>query len=321
MSFESYYLNSGILNVATPLDEAKLRAIDRKLRVVQFETPLNERDCQILAEFMKEHPQVVLRAFDLFAFRITDLEFLRHFSSIKKFQCNLWKLPSFDGLAHLSNELEELHLGRTRSKALSLKILDRFPNLKVLYVEGHTKHANVIGTLSTLEDLTLRSVTFSDLDFLRPLRNLWSLDIKLGGTKDLSALPDIGLLKYVELWMIRGLDDLTPIGAIPTLQYLFLQSLKQVRELPPMTRLSSLRRIHIEDLKGLVDLAPIRNAPALEELTVSARHLQPHHFLCLKNHPTLKRASIGLGSDRKNREVENILSLPRISYGTEFTFQ
>lgn len=39
-----------------------------------------------------------------------------------------------------------------------------------------------------------------------------ALDIELGGTKGLGLLPRVGRLRYLELWMVKGLSDLSPRG-------------------------------------------------------------------------------------------------------------
>ena len=91
---------------------------------------------------------------------------------------------------------------------------------------------------------------------LLPLENLLSLDLKLGGTRDLSLLPRIGRLRYLELWQIRGLDNLGPVGEVVTLQHLFLQSLPRVGLLPDFSRLTRLRRVVLDNMKGVADLAP-----------------------------------------------------------------
>ena len=82
-----------------------------------------------------------------------------------------------------------------------------------------------------MQDLTLRSITMPDLALLLPLSRLRSFALKLGGTRDLGLLPRIGELRYLELWMIRGLADVSVIGRLPTVRSLFLQALRQVESL------------------------------------------------------------------------------------------
>jgi hypothetical protein len=135
------------------------------------------------------------------------------------------------------------------------------------------------------------------------MRYLVSLDIKLGGTKDLSLLPEVGRLRYLELWMIRGLENISSVGRVRTLQYLFLQALKRVESVPSLRDLRLLRRVHLETMKGLSDLQPIADAPGLEELLViDMRHLQPEALRPFVGHRTLRAAAVGLGSLKKNAD-------------------
>jgi internalin A len=242
-----------------------------------------------------------------------DLDFLRHYPSVRRLAVDVFKLENFDGLKHISADLESLSLGQTKGTTHSLSFLRRFPRLRELVVSGHTKDIEVIGSLSHLEDLTLSSITLPDLSILRPLKRLHSLDIKLGGTTNLDLLPKIGRLRYLALWMIRGLTDLRPISSIGTLQYLYLRALRNVEKLPSLARLHSLRRLRLETMKGLTDLRPAAKAPALEELVVwDMRHLEPEAFRPFLRSHTLRKASVHLGSDRKTNAVADLLRLPRV---------
>jgi hypothetical protein len=196
---------------------------------------------------------------------------------------------------------------------LDLSILGRFRSLRTLYVEGQTKNIEVISRLSALEDLTLRSITLPDLSLLLPLHRLLSLDIKLGGTKDLNLLPRVGALRYLELWLIKGLSDISAVGELPQLRYLFLQALKQVDRLPDLSKCMALRRVHLEAMKGLRDLKPLTTAPRLEELVlIDMPHLKPDDLRPLVGLPQLKAVSYGLGSLRKRDEARALIGLPEV---------
>jgi hypothetical protein len=113
--------------------------------------------------------------------------------------------------------------------------------------------------------------------------------------------------------MIRGLNDLDMIGNLKNLRYLFLQDLKNVTRLPSFRTMDSLRRCHVENLKGLSDLTPISEAPNLGEMViVGMNHLRADDFRSFKGHPTLRAATIGLGSIRRNSEVSAYLGLPPV---------
>jgi hypothetical protein len=86
-----------------------------------------------------------------------------------------------------------------------------------------------------------------------------------------------------------------------------------------MSRMTALRRVHLQNMKRLTNIAPLCTAPALEDLLVfDFRHLQPEHFECFADHPTLKHAVVALGARRKNEAVGRIFDLARSG---EFAFR
>lgn len=295
--------------------------LNERCKWVQFSTAMSEQDYRAIARFLSEYPSVTLRVYGDYQRTIHDLEFLRHFRWLRRFQVDIWHLESIDGLAHLSSELTYLGVGATK-KTFSMAILGRFPILHELFLEGQSKDIAKMSQLSELEDLTLRSTTLPDLAILVPLRRLWSLDLKLGGTKNLELLPRVGQLKYLELWMIKGLDDISSISGIHTLQYLFVQALRRVTELPDFSRLVNLRRVHIETMKGLTDICKLAVAPGLEELEIyDMPQLNPENFRCLVGHPTLRAGCFALGSQRKNDELRQTFGYLQSLRLAEFSFR
>ncbi len=301
-----------IREISSPITDEQLRPLDPRCRVVQFVSPLSSDDIVRLSRFLEGYPDVPLRIYGHYS-DTPDLSFLRAFPFLKGFQADVYQLQNFDGLFFLSENLEFLGLGQTK-RSFSLKPLRKFKKLKDLYIERHSKDISVISELTQLRYLTLRSITLPNLSLLLPLQQLRSLALKLGGTRDLALLPELKNLRYLELWMIRGLTDLTSISQMNKLRYLFLQDLKQVNQLPSLKQLESLIRCHVENLKSLHDLCPIATAENLRELlVVNMPHIPVEHFACFKDHPTLKNASIGLGSKRRNEAVAKLIGLPSVT--------
>jgi hypothetical protein len=283
--------------------------------VVQFSSLLADDEFRRVAEWLRAYPRMTLRAYGGYDGSIRDLEFLRFFPTLRRFAADaLWdRIESLDGLRHLPDDLEELGLGATR-RPLRLSPLRRFRDLRSLFVEGPVHEIDVLSDLTAIDDLTLRSVTLPDLSLLLPLTKLRSLDLKRGGTKDLRLLPRIGQIRYLELWLIRGLTDLDPIGEMTGLRSLFLQALSAVRRLPDLSRCVALRRVHLETMKGLSDLAPLATAPALRDLVlIDLRQFGVADLEPLRNAPALRAVNLGFGSVRKNDAGQAFLGLPRVS--------
>jgi hypothetical protein len=299
-----------VREVSSPLTPPELKPLAPEHTTVQVSSRLTDEEFRRLADLMSDRPDVGLRVYGGFSGSIPDLEFLRFFPRLRRFAVEVYGLTSLDGLRHLGDELESLLIGRTRSTRFSLRTLARFRQLRTLYLEGQQKDFDGLGELGSLEDLTLRSITLPDLSALLPLRRLTSLDIKLGGTRDLSLLPQIGRLEYVELWQVRGLVDVSSVAEIETLERFLLQALTKVTTLPSFARSTRLRSAYLDTMKGISDLSPLADAPRLERLVlVSMCHLQPEALLPFVGHPTLRDGSWGLCSDRKNFAAYDLLPL------------
>jgi hypothetical protein len=302
-----------IRGLYSPLTSEQLRPLDPRCEVVQFSAPLTDAEYVRVAAFMRDYPSVTLRAYGFYSIAC-DLRFLRHFGSLRRFRVDVTGLEDLSGIEYLSPDLEYFGFGLTVKKTHSLAFLERFTQLKSLFIEGHHKDIDVLAKLTTVEDIILRSITLPDLSLLTPMAQLRSLNLKLGGTRDIRLLPEIGRLRYFEAWLVRGLNDLSAVAEVPTLQFVFLQALKQVESLPSFATLPILRRVVLDTMKGLTDLQPVADAPALEELLVYAMpQLTPGAFAPFVGHPTLRQANIGLGSVRKNAAVQEVLGLPRLS--------
>lgn len=281
--------------VSSPLTEEMLSPFTSPKAVVQFESRLTDDDFRVLGEWLIDQPDVVLRAYASYDGSIRDLEFLRYFPALRNFEVTsmVHPLTSLAGLRHLRPDLVELAITQPELSA-DLSILERFGALESLYLEGRFTSIDTVSRLVSLEDLTLRSVKLSDLTVVAPLQRLRALDIKLGGTRDLSLLPALTSLQYLELWMIRGLTDLRSIADVKSLQYVFLESLGQVRALPSFGNSPMLRRVHLKSMRGLEGLQAIADAPGLETLIVDeCPQLRDDHFRPFIGHSTLREVTAG----------------------------
>jgi hypothetical protein len=241
--------------------------------------------------------------------RAVNVEQIARIPRLESLSLGVHSLESFGLLGEMAPTLTHLVLGQTKSKKPDLAPLGRFRDLRSVYVEGHRRNLEVLGTLSALENVTLRSVTLDDLAFLRPLHHMWSLDLKLGGIRDLSGIAGMGGIKYLEIWQVKGLAQVEVASALPGLQDLFLQSLPQVRALPSFAASEKLRRIVLRNMRGLRDLSTLELAPALEDLCViQGDPLEPEDFLPALRNPRLKYAAAHFASEKKVRRFEELVA-------------
>lgn len=322
-----------IVELSENISEQEINLIvnNKDVKVLQVSNPLEIESWSIINELLLlQRPDIQIRIYGYYS-RNCDLSFIENITNVRNLSIDclmqasnldvlgqlpnleslsvgIYSLENFKFLDSLPKSLTQLFLGSTKSKKPSLSGLSRFLKLKVLYIEGQQKGIDTIGRLSYLEKLTVRSVTTGEITFLHELKNLWYLDIKLGGIKDLTPLKGLINLKYLELWQVRGLSNISVISTLIGLQYLFLQSLCNVKMLPDMTNLHNLRRVHIETMNGLTDIFGLSKAPALEEfIHVDAQSILLEQYQYLFQNKNFKSASIGFGSHKNNLKILNLM--------------
>ena len=326
-------VGGGRVEFATSLQAVDVEALaaDPTLSVLQTSSPVEPGTWDLLNErLFSTRPDVELRVYGFYG-SACDLTFLPKLHNVRRFRADclmqargieqvaslekleslgvgIFDLENFEFLERLpTSTLRELSLCATKSKQPRLAPLARFDQLRELYLEGQQKDLDVISKLTSLEVLTLRSISVADFAFLRDLSRLWSLDIKLGGSKNLAALEGMAGIKYLELWQVRGLNDISVVSSLSGLQYLFLQSLPNIASIPDLSRLEALRRIYLENLKGLKDIRSLASAPALEEfMHCSAEGMEPDQYRDLLTSPTLRRLWVGFGSEKKNATLRSL---------------
>ena len=212
MPIQAWRIQDNRVDFRGPLNRREVQWLvdDPRLSVLQTNEPAPLSTWELLNdEFCPVRPEVQLRVYSFgetcdlsFARRLTNA---RHFSAdclmdaahveaiaemrnLESLGVGVFHLESFSFLWQTTPSLKMLLLGRTRSSKPDLAPLSRFTALDELYLEGHTKNIEILAELGSLQDVTLRSISTPGLAYLRPLAQMWSLDVKLGGIKDFSAL-------------------------------------------------------------------------------------------------------------------------------------
>ena len=219
---------------------------------------------------------------------VADLEFLKCFPRVTRLSVHLWNLENIEGFAHLqAGRLRHLSFGRTKTRH-SLKFLETMPALEALSLEGHTKDIASVSCLSRLTSLGLKAITLPDLAVLGSLRDVSSLGLSFGGTRELAHLAELPRLESLSLMRINKLDDLSVLPKLTSLKKLDLDSLSGIRSLPSLASLVHLEELTLETMKGLTELSAAAAAPALRRLVIAGTpQLDLDAFRCLVGHPSL----------------------------------
>ncbi|NQX56790.1 hypothetical protein HQN86_24445 [Pedobacter panaciterrae] len=326
---------SGRYEIEKGIKESDLIALveNPNTNVIQFSKPLAEKDIENLELLVfSKRKDITLRVYGHYIegcdlrflvnmpslakvtadclYQATGIEAVTELKNLTSLSVGIFNLESFDFLNDIPPSVRELILQQSKSKKPRIDSIARFEDLEYLYLEGQQKGIEAISHLKKLERIVLRSISVPNLEVLSDLKELWSVDIKLGGIKNFNALKNLPNLKYLELWQIRGLADLSFISELNGLQNLFVQALPQVERVPELKNLTALRRIYLENLKGLKDLFSLRSAPALEEFTyVLAQNQEPENLIPVLENPNVKRVCCRMGSSKKDDKFDELVSL------------
>src|SRR5688572_2028331 len=163
-----------------------------------------------------------------------NLDFLSRLPNLKNLTADLFKADEVEKI----NKYLDLNILAIGTHKVSLKPIIQQASLKKLFVFDKPKDIEIIGQMPWLENLTFSMQTLKSLDFLIPLRKLKELHFKLGGTKNLSDLPNIGKIEKLSFMWVRQL---------------MIENLLPINEMKYLKELSFDTQTHLTDLDWLKD--------------------------------------------------------------------
>jgi len=187
------------------------------------------------------------------------------------------------------------------------------PNPKIYgKLEGYSPKEQKLILKEWVEFLQANPKTFKGLHFSShvPQRlfdaaccqaNLEELRFKWGNYKDLSALENLPMLKYLYIGSGAGVQDLTPICNIKSLVVLSVENFKRIEDYSPLTALENLEELTIHSAMlgriAMSDLEFLRDMPNLRSFATGAttfrnKYTQAELKNLFSSFPNLKYASV-----------------------------
>lgn len=286
--------------------------LEPQISAIGFEGLITPALVDRAAAVLIERPDVGLQV-DL---DVTDLDFLADLPPVQDLTVMLGlDLANVDALATHATSLKYLTL-ETGLRPLDVGVLAELQQLEQLYLRKMNRSLRcfeeALSALTQLQHLTLHSVTLKDPQVLRSIAGLRGLALKLGGNRDLTFLPSMRNLRFLEIWGTRLLRDISPLAACDQLQALDLEELPHV-VLPDMSHAVSLTDVQLRSLPRLGGrLAGLAAAPRLRYLSVVECKLTVADVEALRGHPSLQGVWLPKFHRRAHdKERDPILGLPR----------
>ncbi len=192
---------------------------------------------------------------------LDELDFLEEFA-FGVFRADVPRLLESRALT----KLRKLVLAGTHKNNIDLAPLASYVRLEELFVNGHTRHIDSIGTLPKLHTLSLSGIAKkTPVSFLRSIASLKALTYTLGGRPDVDDLAHDGL-ERLEILRVLGLSEIN-LALFPKLERLTVEDQLRLNELD-IRPLRRLQRLSVFNCKKLTRLVGIDSAESLESLRI-----------------------------------------------------
>jgi protein phosphatase 1 regulatory subunit 7 len=209
---------------------------------------------------------------------VNNLEVLTELKNLSRLSLGVFELKKTEIFqANNFQNLKELIIGETRTKALNLKYLESYKDLNHLIICGHTKNIDVIGKLKNLDYLGLNSISKVPLGFVNELKKLKSLHFLLGGRENLNEIEE-NEIETLNIIRVRAFRSFENISKFKKLKNLLIEDQIQLTELnfKNSTTLHDFKLINCKTFKLLTGLERLNG---LNQLRISRTDINFEEFI------------------------------------------
>ncbi|MBS7563807.1 hypothetical protein KHS38_05275 [Mucilaginibacter sp. Bleaf8] len=217
-----------------------------------------------------------------------NIEAITRLTNLQRLTVGIYEIKETELLsAENLQQVKELFLIDTKTKAFNLEFLSNYRNLTSLIISGHTKNIDAVGTLTKLNSLRLNSISKAPLHFVNGLKELKFLSITLGGRDNIYEIGE-NEIEHLELVWIRGLNDISNMGNFRKLQTLKVEDQIRLPDIHFDRELPELHDLKLLNCKTLTSLSGLEKLPALEKLRIYKTNVDFEQFIQQPLPPLLK---------------------------------
>lgn len=208
-----------------------------------------------------------------------NLEVLTELKNLRRLSLGVFELKETEIFqANNLQNLKELIIGETRTKALNLEYLENYKDLNYLIICGHTKNIDVVGKLTDLEYLGLNSISKVKLNFVNKLKRLKSLHFVLGGRENLDEIEE-NEIETLEIIRVRGFNSFKNISNFKKLKTLLIEDQIQLTEFHFNKEISTLTDFKLINCKTFKSLTGLEKLSGLNQLRIYKTEINFDEFI------------------------------------------
>ncbi|MHA7580794.1 leucine-rich repeat domain-containing protein [Paenibacillus vandeheii] len=320
------------LNPGWTREEVVALTADSNLKIIQY-SEHNVPDVNLMQilneELFANRPDVTFRIYG-FHLQSGDLSVLKYMNQVEKLviDCNssvrgieaistlprlrefafdVFEADSLDVLALVPTTLQQLRIGKTKTKKTDLSVLSRFNELKTLIVNGHTRNIETIGTLISLRSLYISGIPLKELGYLKDSTNLRELHLSFGGAENLDSLAGMESLQLLKLLRVKGLSDLSVLSELKGLRLIGIEDQPHLTNLPTLEHLTELRRVCLNNV-NIENIAWAKTTGSLKELALlQMKQITAEDIESLIHHKTLERMIVHLKNAKQQKVAKQAI--------------
>lgn len=205
--------------------------------------------------------------------KIKELVFLENFN-IGIFENQEKDFLSWENLY----KLKSLGISDIRSGSYELKYLINYINLEILFINGHIKNIDTIGSLNRLSFLSLCIPSKVSIGFINKLQSLKTLNFILGGRASLDEIHNSNIEK-LEIVRVKGFSSFNSVCNFSNLKTLLIEDQIQLDNINFLKSMPHLDDLKILNCKSLNNIAGISNLIKLQQLRIYKTNIDFNEFI------------------------------------------
>ncbi len=250
------------------LEEIENTIKTKNVRYISFDYRQDKSTWQEINRLIKQYDSTIRISLDYYETELQDLDFLKYLVDIEELFVFYFVGTDLSPIANLKNLRVLKFFHAFESAKVRLKPLTDLKQLEELQI-FHIKDLEEIANFINLRHIGLESLKVNNLDFLRSLQRLETIELKSSDRIiDFSALYSLPKLK--EAFIVKNYKNTNAefLSHLTHLEKLKITDFNSVATFPSLEKLSKLKELSIINCKILSDISGIAKAPNLEDLSL-----------------------------------------------------